>query len=140
MNRRKSGLETLLKYRKSVEEQHRIELANLMAKEIKEREKLDGIREAQRLVQKELKAKKSGAYLMYIDDLSRRSVDQKRAIHEINVEVVGKRDQVVEASKSRKTIEKVQDKRFEQYRQYLLKQESKALDEVATNRFSRKEG
>lgn len=140
-SRRKSGLGTLLKYRKSIEDQSKIELANLMNKQKKEEEKLDDIRDAQRLAQNELKLnhQKSGAYLIYMDDLSKQSAEQKNAIKKINNEVIEKREQVIEISKARKIIEKVQEKRLEQYKQHLLKQESKMLDEIATNKFSRKD-
>ena len=137
----KSGLEPLLKYRKSIEEQRRIELTNLMDKELIENQRLDDIRESQRLAQKELQAHKgkSNAYMMYLDDLSKQSVIQKNVIKDVKDKVITKREQVVEASKTKKTIEKVQSKRLEQYNQFLLRQESKMLDEIATNRFTRKD-
>lgn len=137
----KNGLKTLLKYRKSIEEKRKIELTNLIDKERIENEKLNDIKESQRLLQRELHTNKerSSAYIAYLDNLSEQFIIKKSTIAEIKDKITTKREQVIEASMAKKIIEKVHDKRIEQYNQFLNKQEGKMLDEIATNRFTRKD-
>ena len=135
------SLETLRKYRKSIEDQRRLELASLREKQFLEEEKLCEIRDTQRTLQRNFQDKngKTKGYLLYLDDLSRQSIVQRKAISELSEKVIEARDNLVEASKSKKIIEKLRDQKYEQYRQYLVKQESKVLDDITTNRFSRKD-
>ena len=137
----KFSLETLQKYRKSIEDQRRLELASLREKQFLEEEKLCEIRDTQRTLQRNFQDKngKTKGYLLYLDDLSRQSIVQRKAISELSEKVIKARDNLIEASKSKKIIEKLRDQKYEQYRQYLVKQESKVLDEITTNRFSRKD-
>ena len=137
----KFSIETLQKYRKSTEDRRRLELASLREKQFLEEEKLCEIRDAQRILQRNFQDKngKTKGYLLYLDDLSRQSIVQRKAIIELSEKVIEARDNLVEASKSKKIIEKLRDQKYEQYRQYLVKQESKVLDEITTNRFSRKD-
>ncbi|MDQ1317304.1 MAG: flagellar protein FliJ [Candidatus Poribacteria bacterium] len=137
----KFSLETLQKYRKSIEDQRHLELASLREKQFLEEEKLCEIRDAQRTLQRNFQDKsgKTKGYLLYLDDLSRQSIVQRKTISELSEKVIEARDNLVEASKSKKIIEKLRDQKYEQYRQYQVKQESKVLDEIATNRFSRKD-
>jgi flagellar export protein FliJ len=137
----KHGLKTLLKYRKSIEEQRKMELTNLMDKEQIEHQKLNDIKESQRLMQKKLHTnkEKSCTYIAYLDGLSDQFVMQKNAIIDIKDKIITKREQVIEASMAKKIIEKAQDKRVKEYNQFLIKQENKILDEMATNRYSRKD-
>jgi flagellar FliJ protein len=133
----KFALETLLKYRKSIEDQCRIELASLREKQFREEEKLFKIRDAQRTMQSKLQEKKN--YLLYLDNLSQQSVIQRKVISELNNKVIEARDKLIEASRSKKIIEKLRDKKFKQYNQDLLKQENKVVNEIVTTRFARKD-
>ena len=135
------SLETLRKYRKSIEDQRRLELASLREKQFLEEEKLCEIRDAQRTLQRNFQDKKgkTKGYLLYLDDLSRQSATQRKMISKLNDEVIEARDNLVDASKSKKIIEKLRDKKYEQYNQYLNKQENKVLDEIVTTHFSRKD-
>jgi len=141
MNKPNHGLKTLLKYRKSIEEQQKIDLTNLMDKEQIENEKLNDIKESQRLIQKKLQTnkEKSCTYIAYLDGLSDQFAMQKNTIMDIKDKIIAKRQQVIEASMAKKIIEKAQDKRIKEYNQFLISQENKILDEMATNRYSRKD-
>jgi flagellar protein FliJ len=137
----KFSLETLQKYRKSIEDQRHLELASLREKQFLEEEKLCEIRDAQRTLQRNFQDEngKTKGYLLYLDDLSRQSATQRKVISGLNEKVIEARDNLVEASKSKKIIEKLRDQKYEQYKQYQVKQESKVLDEITTNRFLRKD-
>ena len=133
----KFGLETLLKYRKSIEDQYRTELASLREKELVEEEKLFDIREIQRISQKNLQGKMKG-HLLSLEELSRQSVIQRTILNDLNNEIAEKREQLIDTSKSRKIIEKLREKKFDEYKQSLNIQENKDIDETVTNRFLRK--
>jgi flagellar FliJ protein len=134
----KFGLETLLKYRKSIEDQYRTELASLREKELVEEEKLFDIRKIQRISQKNLQGKVKG-HLLSLEELTRQSVVQRRILNDLNNEVTEKREQLIDLSKSRKIIEKLREKKFDEYKQSLNIQENKDIDETVTNRFLRKD-
>ena len=62
-----------------------------------------------------------------LDNLSQQSVIQRKFISELNNKVIKARDKLIKASRSKMIIEKLQDKKFEQYNQDLLKQENKVV-------------
>jgi flagellar protein FliJ len=134
----KFGLEALLKYRKSIEDQYYTELASLREKELVEEEKLFDIRETQRISQKGLQGKMKGS-LLSLEELSRQSVAQRGILNDLNNKVAEKREQLTDASKSRKIIEKLREKKLDEYKQSVNIQENKDIDETVTNRFLRKD-
>jgi len=137
--RRRLRLAQLLKYRKSIEDQRQIALALIKEKRYREEEKLFHTREAQRSYQKELQNTHGEAslYLPYLNSLSQNAFSQKRMLQDLQGQVLEATDELVEASKSRKTVEKLRDRERERYKQYLLEQERKYLDELAADRFIR---
>ena len=137
--RRRLRLAQLLKYRKSIEDQRQTALALIKEKRYREEEKLFHTREAQRAYQRELQDTQSEAsfHLSYLNSLSQDTFSQKRMIQDLQGQILKATDDLVEASKSRKTIEKLRDREIERHKQYLLKQERKYLDELAADRFIR---
>ena len=134
----KFGLETLLKYRKSIEDQYRMELASLREKQLLEEEKMFDIRGTQRILQSNLKDKNQ-ASLPYLEELSRQSIIQRKILNDLDQEITEKRDKLIDASKSRRIIEKLREKKFDEYKHDLNIKENKAIDELVTNRFLRKD-
>jgi len=129
----------LLKYRKSIEDERRTALAVIKEKQYKEEEKLFHTQETQRAYQKQLQDTQDETPLhpLYLEALARDALAQRKTLQQINGQVLKATDEVIEASKSRKTVEKLRDKKMEQYRQYMLQQERKYLDEIAAGRFIR---
>jgi len=136
------SLETLRKYRKSIEDQRRIELVSLREKQSLEEEKLCQIRDTQRAIQHNLRDRieETKGYLTYLDDLSRQSIIQRNVISELDYKVNEARDNLIESSKQKKIIDKLRDKKYKQYIKDLNRQENKTLDEIVTTRFSGKDG
>jgi len=134
----KFGLETLLKYRKSIEDQYRMELASLREKQLLEEEKMFDIRETQRILQGNLKDK-NRVSLSYLEELSRQSIIQRKILNDLDQEITKKRDKLIDASKSRRIIEKLREKKLDEYKHDLNIKENKAIDELVTNRFLRKD-
>ncbi|MGB9595377.1 MAG: flagellar FliJ family protein [Candidatus Poribacteria bacterium] len=134
----KFRLETLLKYRKSIEDQYRMELASLKEKQLLEEEKMFDIRENQRILQNNLQNNSRNS-LLYLEELSRQSIVQRKILSELNQEITEKRNRLIDVSKSRKIIEKLKEKKLDEYKQNLNIKENKAVDELVTNRFLRKD-
>ncbi len=134
----KFGLEALLKYRKSIEDQYRMELATLREKQLLEEEKMFYIRENQRVLQNNLRNKNQNS-LLYLEDLSRQSIAQRKILNKLDQEITGKRNMLIDASKSRKIIEKLKERKLDEYNQELKAKENKVIDDLVTNRFSRKD-
>ena len=77
-------------------------------------------------------------YHTYINRLFERMTEQEAAIDEIRAEEVKKHGEVLEAVKKRKILEKLKVKGIDRYRQMILDQETKFIDEIAVNQFVRK--
>ena len=130
----------LLKYRKSIEDQKRIAVAAVVEKQYREQEKLSHIMESQSWCHKHLKDGDGDvAFLLAsLDSLSRGALTQKVLLRKLEEALLEAKGELSEASKSRKTVEKLREREFERYKKEALKQERKFLDEVATNRFAGK--
>ena len=63
---------------------------------------------------------------------------QKTIISEINTRAEAKREELVEASRKRRTMEILKDRDLEQYRSKLAKLETESMDEIASNHWSLK--
>tara|TARA_B100000929_G_scaffold40134_1_gene28712 strand:- start:234 stop:668 length:435 start_codon:yes stop_codon:yes gene_type:complete len=61
---------------------------------------------------------------------------QKKIISEINTRTEAKREELVEASRKRRTMEILKDRDLEQYRSKLAKLETESMDEIASNHWS----
>lgn len=137
--RHRFRLTQLLKYRKLIEDQQRTALAMIKEKQYRGEEKLFHIQEAQRSYQKELQNTqgKMSLHLSYMDALSQDKFLQRKTLQELHGQALKATDELVEASKSRKTVEKLRDKEMERHKQYMIQQERKELDELAASRFVR---
>ena len=75
-------------------------------------------------------------YLPFIEQLSKDIEKQKKNILELENDVEQKRQDLVGATKKKKTLEKLKDKGLKTYKQEMTKNEQEFLNEVAVNRFS----
>ena len=137
--RHKFRLAQLLKYRKSIEDQQRIALAMIEEKQYRQEEKLFQLREAQRACQNQLHCEQgeTSLHMAYLEALSQESFSRRKAIEEIQTEILEAKEELLEASKSRKIVEKLRDKERERHKQSILQEERKSLDEIAAVRFIR---
>ncbi len=137
--RREHRLAQLLKYRKSIEDQRRIELALIREKQYGEVEKMSRLREAQISCQEQLQTQKGGTALSLscLDALSYEVFSRKKLAQKLEEEALKAQEELLEASKSCKIVEKLRDRELERYRQRMLREERKYLDEIATGRYIR---
>ena len=61
---------------------------------------------------------------------------QKKIISEIDTRAEAKREELVEASRKRRTMEILKNRASEQYRSKLAKMETESMDEIASNHWS----
>ena len=128
-----------MKYRKAIEDQRRIELAQIREKQYGEEEKMSRLREAQRSCQELLQIQEDGTALSLscLDALSYEAFSRKKVLLKLEEEALKARTELLEASKSRKIVEKLRDRELERYQQRMLQAERKFLDEIAMGRFIR---
>ena len=77
-------------------------------------------------------------YSSFVERLSMDIIEQRERIVEAVRKVDLKRDDLIEAMKKMKMLDKLKEKERKAYRQEVMKKEQRFLDEVATNRFTRR--
>lgn len=142
MTRNISRLQGIARIRKSIEDQRRVEMAIIREKQYMQEGKMSHLREAQRSNQKNFqenqgKFRDTALYLSQLEILSQKSFYQRRLLRELEAEAMKAKGELLEASKSRKTIEKLLDRERKQQIRSMLKQECKSLDDIAAFRFIR---
>ena len=75
-------------------------------------------------------------YDMFFKGNSLQNNRQKKIISEIDTRAEAKREELVEASRKRRTMEILKDRDLEQYRSKLAKMETESMDEIASNHWS----
>ena len=140
------NLESVLTHRKLVEENLQKELAVLRLSLVDEMVKLRNYKESRSKFLEELKQKQEEGitisdvflYLSFIEQLSKDIEKQKKNVLELENDVEQKRQDLVEATKKKKTLEKLKDKGLKAYKQEMTKDEQEFMNEVAVNRFNRR--
>ncbi|UCF85777.1 MAG: flagellar export protein FliJ [Desulfobacteraceae bacterium] len=140
------NLEPVLKHRKLVEENLQKELAVLKLSLVNERKRLQTYKESRSKFLVELHRKQEEGttisdvflYLPFIEQLSKDIEKQNKTVSDLEKDVEQKRQDLVEASKKKKTLEKLKDKGLKAYKQEMIKNEQEFLNEVAVNQFNGK--
>ena len=138
------NLEPVLKHRKLVEENLQKELAVLKLLLVNERERLQTYKESRSKFLVELQRKQEQGttisdvflYLPFIEQLSKDIEKQNKTVSDLEKDVEQKRQDLVEATKKKKTLEKLKDKGLKAFKQEMIKKEQEFLNEVAVNRFN----
>ncbi len=97
------------------------------------------LREAQRANQRNFqenqgKFRNTALYLSQLEILSQKSLYQRKLLQELEKEAMKAKEELLEASKSRKTVEKLLHRERQQQMQSILKHERKFLDDIAAFR------
>jgi len=147
MKKFKFKFETVLSVKEKREEQLKRELMQLSA-----------LRLEQEHILKRFENEKAAAYmdkgeqkgrgtdimsLIYYEsylNLLRRQIDiTNKKIVELQEKENTKRGEVIEASKEKKVFQRLKERGFNDFKKMVLSNEQKTLDEIAVNRYSRKE-
>jgi flagellar FliJ protein len=140
-------LETLLRHRENLEQKARDELLRLTYNYQVELGRRDELRARFQETMKELSLKRSANtaseelqwFYLYLNRLTREIQESTKKLTKLESEVAAQRIVVVEASKKRKTLDLMKEKKERQFAFAMDKQEQKEIDELVVTRFGSKE-
>lgn len=139
-------LEAVLKHRKSIEEALQKELSLLVRILEEERKKLKEFENTRNRFSKELKDKQVKSvtisetllYVRYIEQVSKCLDSQKEKILNTEKDIDQKREDLCEAMKNRKALERLRERGFETYKYAMMKKEQSFINDMAAARFKNK--
>lgn len=139
--------QTVLNVKEKKEEALKRELMKLQALKIEQEQLLAKIDEEKAAMSRQKGAENTRgtsiqqlqAFEGYISVLRHQMDLTGKRIEELEGKVVDKRAEVVEASREKKTFERLKDKHFEGFKKIVLDNEQKQLDEMAISKYNRKE-
>ena len=140
----KFRFETLLKVHKNRENLLQKQLGDILAHKQKQQNRQDFLKDARKNEIKQVNQRMTQnttidthfLYDMFFKGNSIQNNRQKKIISEINTRTEAKREELVEASRKRRTMEILKDRDLEQYRSKLAKLETESMDEIASNYWS----
>lgn len=140
-------LETLLRYRVSIEERERETLSRLNFKLHTELNQLDLLHSREHEARVELaRARASSAndievqwYYPYLDRLRLEIERSNKRIAQLEKEIAAQKAVVIEATKNKKVLDTMKKKKVKEFTAAIEKLEQKAVDEIVATRSARKE-
>ena len=140
----KFRFETLLKVHKNRENLLQKQLGDILAHKQKQQSRQDFLKDARKneiklVNQRMTKDTSINTYVLYnkfFDSNYLQNNRQEKIISEIDTRAEAKREELVEASRKRRTMEILKDRDLEQYRSKLAKMETESMDEIASNHWS----
>ncbi len=140
----KFRFETLLKVHKNRENLLQKQLGDILAHKQKQQNRQDLLKDARKneikqVNQRMIKDTSINTYVLYnkfFDGNYLQNNLQETIISEIDTRAEAKREELVEASRKRRTMEILKDRDLEQYRSKLAKMETESMDEIASNHWS----
>ena len=140
----KFRFETLLKVHKNRENLLQKQLGDILAHKQKQQNRQDFLKDARKneikqVNQRMIKETSINTYVLYnkfFDGNYLQNNRQETIISEIDTRAEAKREELVEASRKRRTMEILKDRNLEQYRGKLAKMETESMDEIASNHWS----
>ncbi len=146
MKKFKFKLQPVLNFRKDIEEQIQIRLAEALDRENRAKMALQEIIDRRNQVAmklEEFKHKPIGIddliiYQAHVENLDSRITEQQLKIEDLKSEVEEIRQTLLQASRDKKVIEKIKDRQHDRHKKDMLKKEIDFLDEVGTIKAARK--
>ena len=140
----KFRFETLLKVHKNRENLLQKQLGDILAHKQKQQNRKDLLKDARKneikqVNQRMIKDTSINTYVLYnkfFDGNYLQNNLQETIISEIDTRAEAKREELVEASRKRRTMEILKERDLKQYKNKLAKMETEAMDEVASNHWS----
>lgn len=140
----KFRLQTVLEYRKIIEEKMQVRFSETARRLDLENRRLEGIRQERCNMVGILKGLQESArpvkditlIVNYIDELRTRENRQREVVFDVSKELETKRKDLVESVQKRKILEKLKEKDLEAYHSRLAEQDRKVMDEMGINRFN----
>lgn len=138
-------LQSVLDYRKQLEEKSMFEFADAKRlidcekatlKKLK-KERVDLIFRLKKLGEKRLSAADISIHLSYISRMKDDEIHREESIYTAEKELKEKKEKLVNASKKKKILEILKEKKLKEYRLFLTSREQKELEESWLLRFDR---
>lgn len=144
----KFKLQRVLEYRERREELLQQELAALMMALLKEQDELNRLISSYRKNENELKVKREkkidlkeiDIYRKFLERMKEKIISQRNRVVHLSNLVSNKREELIEASKEKKVLERLKEKDFGKYLLNLDRKERAFLDELALGKFVREKG
>ncbi len=138
--------EALLKHRIFLEDRLKKEFASIQRELAMEKNILEGKKSKQESTILELdhrkkdgmNAKEITMFQRFISCLSSEIKQQDKIVMDLDAKLEEKRDMLIEAGKNRKILEKLKERGIKAYKTRLLKEEFNFVNEIAVNRYHRK--
>ena len=142
----KFNLEPLLNHRRYQEEVLQKELAGLKRRLAAEKDKLWVLRQKKRKTVLQLQEKQTEGrpvseiklYIDFVDQLSKEMIVQRQNVLEAERNFNLKRQDLIDAMKKRKTLDRLKEKGLQAYEREQIKKERSFMDEVAAHQFNQK--
>ena len=139
------SLQTLLRYREDAEQAARDEMMLRLYRQQQEQQKLDGLRStrietSEEMAQKQMEDTAYGEliyYRMYLDRLDYEIENSNKRLVRLRAEVEVQRRVLIEASKKRKTLTSLRDKKQKEFNVAQDKAFQKEIDEIVVIRHKR---
>ena len=136
------SLQTLLRYREDAEQAARDEMMMRVSRQQQEQQKLDDLRSRRIETAKEMAVKQMEDtaygeliyYRMYLDRLDYEIENSNRRLVRLRAEVEIQRKLLVEASKKRKTLTSLRDKKEKEFKLAMEKTFQKEIDDIVVLR------
>ncbi|MCL2610400.1 MAG: flagellar export protein FliJ [Defluviitaleaceae bacterium] len=141
-------LQPILGFKEQIESQRELEFAKILALVAKEKETLKGFYAEKDISIKKFKGEIVSEKLFpenfiqlnnYIEHLKKAIERQKDVIMKAEIILEQKRQALIEASKERKTLDKLKENKFEEFKFFEKQGEQKIIDEVVSYKHSVKE-
>jgi len=140
----KFRFETLLRVHTNRENLLQKQLGDIFAHKQTQQSRQDLLKDARKneikqVNQRMIKDTSINTYVLYnkfFDGNYLQNNRQETIISEIDTRAEAKREELVEASRKRRTMEILKDRDLEQYRSKLAKMETESMDEIASNHWS----
>lgn len=140
-------LESVLNYRKTLEERRLVEFSDEKKRLEGEKEKLESMRQEKSELLEQFRAEQVNPlsstdialYFSYIKVVNERENEQKAVVNKATETVEEKKEVLLGAVKDRKIMDTLKEQRFNEYKENVSGVERKIVDETAVLRFSRKE-
>ena len=138
-------LQFLLEYRERKEKQLKRELAEIIKKWRKERKLLEGLKKEEMKCQGELRKRRECGkveipyvllYQSYLEELARKIEKEEMKVRKLYAMMEKKREELTDASKEKKTVERLKRKRWLEFVNYMEKREQEMIDESAIAKFN----
>lgn len=139
----KFQLETVLQYKKQVEEEKKRELAIAQKKVIEQQARIDSIGglisgaadDLRKLVSAAVRIQDVLAQKRYQRALEAKLINARSELKAFGIQESRKRAELLKATKERKILDKLKEKKYRDYLYQLNVEERKFLDEIATVKF-----